>query len=148
MSTITIAMRYGDRSRLFSRLVCWWERWDAAHCEVVIAPAGGGWHYCVSASLVDGGVRAKTIHMPAAKWRIYEVDVDGAVDPRAWLRRWDGAWYDVPGLLGFVLPVWLQVRWWWFCSEVAADICKLPQPYQWGPRRLEQWLIEHGRRIQ
>lgn len=136
---IRVCFRYDDR-RLFSRAVCLVRGGDSAHCEVA-----HDWisdrHACVSASFLDGGVRGKTIDMPAKKWRIYEGPGD-RVEVLAWLSANDGCWYDVPGLLGFIWPLLRHVRRWWFCSEACARLAfKHPRPHRIDVRDLE-WMCQ------
>lgn len=141
---IRVAFRYGD-SRPFARLVCWWTRHDAAHCEVAWAWDGER-HECVSSSWLDGGVRGKSIDMPPSKWRIYEVDAKH--DPREWLKKRKGWLYDWLGLFGFV---WRRIKGFMrrmFCSEACMDILGVPDPWRFDPAAAEAVVAAHGRRVQ
>lgn len=141
---IRIAFRFNDK-RLFSRLVCLLRGGDSAHCEVAWR-WDGYQHECVSASWLDGGVRAKDINLAPEKWRIYEIDA--VVDPRVWLVAHGGKGYDVLGLLGIVLPALGHSRRRWFCSEAAADILGLPEPHIFDLRTLEAACARFGKRVQ
>lgn len=142
---IRVCFRHGDR-RLFARLVCAWRGGDSAHCEAAFDWRAQS-HDCVSASWLDGGVRIKTIDMPAEKWRIYEVPGDRN-RALAWAAQHDGERYDVLGLLGFVFR---RIKGWtsaWFCSEVVADVMYLPEPYLYDLRALESVCARYGVRVQ
>lgn len=141
---IRIAFRYDDR-RIFARLVILLRGGDSAHCE-----AAWGWdgtvHDCVSASFLDGGVRGKSIVMPASKWRIYEVP--GVVDPRVYLAKHDEDGYDVLGLLGVLWAGFGHSRNRRFCSEACAEMIGLPDPHLFDLRTLESVCALIGRRVQ
>lgn len=141
---IRVCFRYGDR-RLFARLVTLVQGSDTAHCEAARAWTGDV-HECVSSSWLDGGVRGKTIEMPAGKWRIYEVDA--AIDPLVYLSQHDGDGYDWLGLLGFVIR---RIRGFGgrrFCSEAVAEILGLRDPWRFDPATLEAVVAGIGRRVQ
>ena len=141
---IRTAFRYGDK-RMFARLVTLVQGSDTAHCEAAWA-WDGDVHECVSSSWLDGGVRGKTIEMPAGKWRIYEVDA--AIDPLVYLSQHDGDGYDWLGLLGFVIR---RIRGFGgrrFCSEAVAEILGLRDPWRFDPATLEGVIAGIGRRVQ
>ena len=145
VDTVRVCFRHSD-TRLFARVVCWWLRHDAAHCEVAYAWRGDR-HDCVSASFMDDGVRGKNIAMPPEKWRVYEMPGD-PLEVQAWLDEHDGWKYDTLGLFGFV---WRRVKGWLhrvFCSEACADILGLPEPWRYDPALLESVCARLGRRVQ
>lgn len=142
---IRVAFRYNDK-RLFARAVCLLQGGDSAHCEVAWAWAEQ-LHECVSASFLDGGVRAKSIEMPADKWRIYELSGSDLL-VADWLVAHRGQGYDVLGLLGFVFR---RIKGWakrWFCSEAAADMLGLPDPWRYDLALLESVCRRFGTRVQ
>lgn len=142
---IRIAFRFSD-PRLFARLVCLVQGGDSAHCEVVVDSVGDV-HECISASFVDGGVRAKRMSLPPSRWRIYEVPGDVAA-ARLWLSINEGAPYDALGLAGFVIR---RIKGWtgaWFCSEAAADILGLRDPWRFDLALLESFCEHLGERVQ
>lgn len=141
---IRIAFRYGDK-RPFARLVCLLQGGDSAHCEVAWAWRSAV-HDCVSASFLDGGVRAKTLSLEPAKWRVYEVPGE-PLDVLAWLHRNRRQKYDWLGLVGFVfrrIKGWSKRK---FCSEVGAEILGLPDPWRYDLALLESVCIRLGRRV-
>jgi hypothetical protein len=144
VTKIRAAFRYGD-TRLFSRLVTFFRGGDSAHCEVAWAWIGH-MHECVSASYLDGGVRAKVLALPPKTWRIYELD--SAVEPLEWYCVHSGSRYDVLGLLGILWPRIGHQRRRWFCSEVLAAIIGLPEPQLYDLRVAESVCAKLGVRIQ
>lgn len=105
-------------------------------------------HECVSASFLDGGVRGKTIEMPAEKWRIYEMPGFSHLTVADWLVKHDSEGYDVLGLVGFVFR---RIKGWtkrWFCSEAAADMMGLSDPWRYDLALLESVCAKIGTRIQ
>lgn len=139
-----IAFRYDDK-RLFSRIVTLVQGGDSAHCEVAYQWDGPR-HKCVSASFLDGGVRGKNINMPADKWRIYEIEA--AVDPQGWLLLHDGDGYDWLGLLGFFVRRIKGDGDSRFCSEAAAEMLGLQDPWRYDLALLESVCRRYGRRVQ
>lgn len=139
MTRLHIAFRYGDR-KLFARLVCLLRGGDSAHCEAVV-PLGDGQWWCVSSSWVDGGVRAKVMPLPRAKWRIYETGLpSGAASD--WYVRNKGQGYGWWKLLRFALP-WVRPSWGGpICTEACAQMLGLGHSDSWDLRTLEaavQW---------
>ncbi len=140
-----VAIRFGD-DRLLSRIIAWWQRNDASHCEVVIETIGDAYR-CASSSWVDGGVRIMVNSLPASKWRLYEIDRDIEL-ARAWLVEHKGCGYDYLGLFGFVIR---PLKGWsgrWFCSEAVAAMLGLPDPWRFNVADIEGFCISTGRRIQ
>lgn len=141
---LRVAFRVGD-TRLFARVIHAWDKADVSHCEVA-ADWAGLQHECWSASFLDKGVRHKSLRLDPAKWRVYEVphDPDQA---RVWFAAYEGCWYDVLGLLGFVIrPIkgWLRA---FFCSEACAEMLGLIEAWRYTPRTLELYCAAVGRRI-
>lgn len=144
MTKIRAAFRYND-TRVFPRVVTLLRGGDSAHCEIAHAWAGQR-HECVSSSFLDGGMRGKSIDMPAAKWRIYELQA--FLHPLDYLREFDDAGYDVLGLLGILLPPLGHSPRRRFCSEVGAEIVGLQQPHLFDLRTFESVCALLGSRVQ
>ncbi len=142
---IRVAFRQAD-SRLFAKLICWWQGHDAAHCEVA-GSWTGDFHDCLGASFLDKGVRLKSISMPPAKWRVYEVDLPAETVLR-WHEEHKGHDYDVLGLFGFLWrPVWGRSHM-WFCSELVADVLGLEGSHRYDVATIESVCARFGRRVQ
>lgn len=132
---ILVAFRHHDH-RLASRIICALRGGDVAHCESAIPVAAQAW--CVSSSMLDGGVRGKLIDITdAAKWRVYRVPDGQHADLAAWLFANDGAGYDYLGNLGILWRPFGHSRRRWFCSEAVADHLHLRSPELYDPRTLE-----------
>lgn len=140
-----VAFRFND-PRPLSRLVAWWQRSDASHCEVVLAVQGDV-HLCASSSWLDGGVRAKSIWLEPAKWRLYDLPRDEAF-ARAWFDQHRGERYDLLGLLGFTfrrVKGWLRA---WWCSEACAAMAGVAEPWRYDVATFESLCAALGRRVQ
>lgn len=144
MVPVRVCFRYGD-PRLFSRLVTFFRGGDSAHCEVA-ETWDGALHDCVSASVLDGGVRLKRIALPPEKWRIYEIAA--LASPNEYARKNQGQKYDYLGLLGIVWPLVGHARKRKFCSEVAGEVIGLSEPHLFDLRTLESVCATYGVRIQ
>lgn len=122
-------------ARLGDWLIRTFTRSPYSHCEIALHK-GGGQYACYSASIRDGGVRAKTMPLPADKWDLIPIR-DAEAHDKVWAlyQATIGARYDYIGALGVVLPV-RQVEQRWFCSEWCARALGLGQPEKYSPSRL------------
>jgi hypothetical protein len=129
---------YKSKKHLFNRLVAWWTQGPYSHCEVVLGQEGDE-YICASASGRDGGVRFKTMQLPADTWDI----VDVAADFRsifAWFHDHKGQKYDVLGLFGFIGRRGTQDQAKWFCSEACAAALGYAEPWRYDPNGFYQLL--------
>lgn len=139
-----VAFRFND-TRLLSRLVAWWQRSDASHCEVVLGQVGNA-YLCASSSWLDGGVRAKVMDLPPTKWRLYDVPGDIAHAQR-WLDQHKGQGYDFLCLLGFTFRRVTGSRGRWICSEACGAMLGLLQPWRYDVATFETLCAAWGRRV-
>ena len=135
----------------WQRLMDWAVRWATngqySHCEIAVKHSFADDYHCYSASLRDGGVRSKTMPLPADKWDLLEIrDVDAYDKVWALFQQTRGAKYDYCGALGLVLPI-RQARQRWFCSEWCAKVLELGQPEKFSPNRLAHCLAGGIRNI-
>lgn len=116
-------------------------RGQYSHAEIAVKLPGddvadAAQYECYSASIRDGGVRLKTMPLPADKWDLIPLDdaVLHAHTVGLYLRT-AGQGYDLMGALGiaFGLP---QNRRRWFCSEWCATALGLPDGWRWSPNDL------------
>ena len=122
-------------------------RGQYSHCEIAVKHGFAEDYHCYSASLRDGGVRSKTMPLPADKWDLLEIrDVDAYDKVWALFQQTRGAKYDYCGALGLVLPI-RQARQRWFCSEWCAKALELGQPEKFSPNRLAHCLAGGIRNI-
>ena len=136
---------------LWQRLMDWAVRWATngqySHCEIAVKHGFAEDYHCYSASLRDGGVRSKTMPLPADKWDLLAIrDVDAYDKVWALFQATRGAKYDYCGALGLVLPI-RQARQRWFCSEWCAKALELGQPEKFSPNRLAHCLAGGIRNI-
>ena len=110
-----------------------------SHCEIAVRlpeTADGQEYECYSASLRDGGVRMKTMPLPADKWDLIPLDdaVLHAHTVGLYLRTADQG-YDLPGAFGVVfgLP---ENRKRWFCSEWVGKALGLAESWRFSPNDL------------
>ena len=108
-----------------------------SHCEIAV-DTGGGQFECYSSSIRDGGVRCKTMPLPAAKWDLIELpDSSGSLKTNlaAVFARTQGQRYDLPGALGVVFKT-RQRSGRWFCSEWCGQVLGLSEPWRFSPNDL------------
>ena len=102
---------------LWQRLTDWAVRTTTggqySHCEIAVKHGFAEDYHCYSASLRDGGVRAKTMPLPADKWDLIPIRDAEAHD-----------------------KVWALYQQRWFCSEGCARALGLGQPEKYSPSRL------------
>lgn len=140
-----VAFRYND-DRLMSRIIAWFQRSDASHCEIARGPYGKT-YVCLSSSMLDGGVRAKEIDLVPEKWRIYDVGGDDLIASE-WFSQHADDGYDWLWLLGFI---WRPIRGRerrWGCSEACAAMLGLHEPWRYDVADLEALCRLIGRRVQ
>lgn len=133
---------------LWQRLMDWAVRWATngqySHCEIAVKHRFAEDYHCYSASLRDGGVRSKTMPLPADKWDLLEIrDVDAYNKVWALFQQTRGAKYDYCGALGLVLFVFMrQSAQRWFCSEWCAAALGMVEPERFSPNRLAKHLSD------
>lgn len=60
---------YKGKGKIGNAIIRWWTKSNYSHCEIVIDD------YCYSSSLMDGGVRKKSINLDPDKWDLIDLDV-------------------------------------------------------------------------
>ena len=119
-----------------------------SHCEIAIRLAGQNsepQYECYSASLRDGGVRMKTMSLPADKWDLIPLDdaVLHAHTVGLYLRT-AGQGYDLPGAFGVVFGL-RENRKRWFCSEWVGKALGLAESWRFSPNDLAAIFRREGR---
>ena len=112
-------------------------RGQYSHCEIAVALDGVQFE-CYSSSIRDGGVRCKTMPLPAAKWDLIELpDSSGSLKTNlaAVFAQTQGQRYDLPGALGVVFKT-RQRHERWFCSEWCGQVLGLSEPWRFSPNDL------------
>lgn len=115
-------------------------RWcPYSHAELVVDGR------CHSSSVRDGGVRAKTITLDPARWRVLDLpgaDADAAL---ARFKQREGLGYDWPGALRWGLPFLRQRARADYCFEVVAHMLGLPEPSRWTPLDfIDRFEVKHA----
>ncbi|MDZ7869754.1 MAG: hypothetical protein U5L02_11260 [Rheinheimera sp.] len=74
---------YQGRKRLANRVIADLTGGPFSHVEAVLQRYPNGWALCVSASMMDGGVRVKMINIATKDWVLMTVDM-GIIEDDAW----------------------------------------------------------------
>ncbi|WP_454255192.1 hypothetical protein [Pseudomonas sp. Marseille-Q8238] len=115
MGLIHLAM-YKGKGRLFNRLIRIWTGSIYSHCELVMPD--GRW---LSASAMDGGVRAKRIEQTPGHWDLIPLPWANADHIESVFARHQGQGYDWAGIfLSQLLSTGLHSERRMFCSEFCA----------------------------
>lgn len=118
---------YKGRKRLSNRVIADLTAGPYSHVEFVLAHFTNGWALCLSASMMDGGVRIKAINISTANWAVVTVKTDVTVDDAwAWFYRHSSAKYDHSGALGYKLPFLKPNPRKKYCSKAISEILNLP----------------------
>lgn len=108
-----------------------------SHCEIAVATDIRQFD-CYSSSIRDGGVRHKTMPLPATKWDLIPLtDPSGSLKANlaAVFARTQGQCYDLAGALGVVFKT-RQRHDRWFCSEWCGQVLGLPESWRFSPNDL------------
>lgn len=127
---------YNAPTKLFNRLVRWWDNSVYSHCEVVLEePNEDGLSLCGSSSFLDGGVRTKLIDLNSGKWDVIDLGSlpEMEADAKQWFIDHDGEGYDVLGIVGFIFRIIPHDKTRWFCSEVVATILRFVDAWRFDP---------------
>lgn len=137
MGLIYLALYKGEGT-LFNRLIRLWTRSIYSHCELVMPD--GRW---LSASGMDGGVRAKRIELDLAHWDLIPVPWADATRIQQLFSANEGRGYDWLGLIGSqILPITIENKRRMFCSEFCAAGLGYPLPQRYSPALLGE-VVRH-----
>lgn len=125
----------GGFTGLFDAVVRWWTRGPYSHVELVLDDGT-----CWSASMRDGGVRAKVINVASGNWDLVEIDRDPAF-AAAWFEAHEKRGYDYLGLFGFFWRPYYGASSRFFCSEAVAASLKFRDPWRFDPNTLYAALL-------
>lgn len=134
MAVMKLALYKGEGNfyDLLTRLVTFSKY---SHCELVIDGV------CYSSSPRDGGVRAKIIDLQDGQWDTYSIKGD-KVKALSWFNNHDGKSYDWMGTIKSVIPLFVNHKDKWFCSEAIAAALNIEKPYRFTPVGLYRFLVE------
>lgn len=131
MGLIQLAL-YKGKGTLFNRLIRLWTRSEYSHCELVMPD--GRW---LSASGMDGGVRAKRIVLNPSHWDLIPVPWADVALIEPLFEKHQGKGYDWLGLLGSQLvPLTIDNPRRMFCSEFCAAALGFPLAQRYSPALL------------
>ena len=106
-----------------------------SHCEIAVKHPRDGLFDCYSSSARDGGVRIKTMPLPADKWDLIPLPQSVAISASRLFHRTHGAGYDWLGAIGAVLKS-PHSKSRWFCSEWCAYAIGYTNPCRYSPQTL------------
>ena len=130
MGLIYLAL-YKGKGTLFNALIRLWTRSKYSHCEIIMPD--GRW---LSASAMDGGVRAKAITLDG-KWDLIALPWADVSLIEKLYRDNEGKGYDWLGLLGSQLvPITVDNPRRMFCSEFCAAALGFPLAQRYSPALL------------
>lgn len=123
---------YKGKGKLFNRLIRMWTRSRYSHCEIVMPD--GRW---LSASAMDGGVRAKAIELDLEHWDLIPLPWANEPAIKALFARHKGKGYDWLGIFASqLLPMAIDNRARMFCSEFCAAALGLADAQRFSPALL------------
>jgi hypothetical protein len=130
---------YRGKGSIGNAVIRWWKKTKYSHCEIVIEQPSetlGGIQIGYSASLMDGGVRAKAIEFKPGHWEF--IDLPWA-DENKILAHYDKTKHESYGIVDMF---WGQVfnrpsnKGGDFCSEWCAAALGIPTPHVHDPASL------------
>ena len=131
MGLIYLAL-YKGKGKLFNRLIRLWTGSIYSHCEIVMPD--GRW---LSASAMDGGVRAKRIEQNPEHWELIPVPWANTRLIESVFDRHEDAGYDWAGIFfSQLLASGLHSRRRMFCSEFCAAALGFDNPQRYSPAQL------------
>ena len=116
------------------------------HTEMIHDELPDGSVVIASASLRDGGVRAKTARLTAGNWLIVDVPSWSVNQSKDWFVEHDKELYDLRGALATVLPG-SQYADRWFCCEADLASVGFQEPQLFGPAQYTAIAMSLGRDV-
>ncbi len=141
MTVYLASYRGGARglSRIVGAVIRWVTRSEWSHCEIAIGNPLEGPAICVSASGMDGGVRAKEMQLDPSRWTVTPLPHVRVNQVYTAINAFAGAPYDWAGVARFALPWAVRSEHpnRWFCSEFCAHVIGLEEPWRFSPADLK-----------
>ena len=134
---------YKGKGQIGNAITRWWTGSIYSHCELFVNGV------CYSASLMDGGVRAKVIDIHSGNWDLLPMDWVDAGQVLDFFEQTKGRAYDWLGL--FRAQLFNRGRRdgsKYFCSEWCGDAARIPMPEMYNPMELGElakFLMTRGR---
>lgn len=132
----------------FNRLIRWATKGPYSHSEVCVGHPFESEVLCVSSVGTEGGVRGKVQRLDPADWDIVPMIGTTEKDVFDFLKKCEGAPYDLIGCLRTVLPfVGHEHPVKWFCSEVAAAIYRQKEGWRFHPNAVHPVIDSRNQRV-
>lgn len=140
MGLIYLAL-YKGKGTLFNRLIRLWTRSKYSHCEIVYSINAQGWlgigGVWLSASAMDGGVRAKYMAPKLEHWDLIPISWADEKRIEDLFTRHKGKGYDWAGIFfSQLVASGLHSRRRMFCSEFCAAALGFDNPQRYSPAQL------------
>ena len=113
--------------------ICLWTLSRHSHAELCIDGI------CYSSSALDKGVRSKVIDINSGRWDLYPLPGIDKAHALAWFAQHEGAHYDWPGIVAWVVPLVRHHNARWVCFEAVGAMLGLHRPHRLTARRLVSW---------
>lgn len=139
--TVYLAL-YKGKGKIGNAIIRWWTHSQYSHCELVVNGI------CYSSSLMDGGVRSKTINLNSGHWDLIQLpDYFGSkiLDYFGKTKWQKYSWLDL--IRNQVFNANLNEEGAAFCSEWIAAALGLPNSTTYSPRTLVDvvcWILGGG----
>jgi len=128
------ANRTGFIGNLGNRLIKWVTRSQYSHTEICVGHPFESEVDCLSAEALMGGVRVKRMRLNPESWDVLPLSSVTEEQVRDFVRVYDKEPYDWIGAARSVLPFFGREHpTAWFCSEIAAHIIGIKEPWRQYP---------------
>ena len=123
---------YKGKGTIVDKLIRWWTKSKYSHVELVI---NTDWY---SISPRDSEVRCKQIHAKEGNWDFVDLPKTKDVEyVKKFYEQTKGAKYDWLGIfLSQLIPLGIQNRNRWFCSEWCAEALQITNSNSYSPQDL------------
>ena len=126
--------RRGFIANMGNKLIRWVTRSQYSHTEICFGNPFDGEVECLSAEALHGGVRIKRMRLSPDRWDVLPLPDVKERDLRAFVVEYGSAGYDWIGAARSVIPFFGREHpTAWFCSEIAAHIIGIKEPWRQYP---------------
>jgi hypothetical protein len=112
-------------------------RGQYSHSEICIGNPFFAQALCITSAGTEGGVKARRLRFKEDEWDITILNKVTPEQVTLWYQQNAGAKYDFIGVVRFMIPfVSNESKKKWFCSEAAASIIGMVEPWRYDPSTL------------
>lgn len=133
---------YKGKGQIGNALIRWWTGNSYSHCELVIDGI------CYSSSVMDKGVRSKSIDLTSGNWDLVELPSELKNPALDYFKKTEHDSYGWPSLIASqIFNRNHTSKHAAFCSEWCAAALNLPCPPTYSPSTLSalcSWLVDVG----